>query len=230
VTVSGGTLQTAGALSGDVTSSGLVTTIGTSKVTNIMLAGSIEASKLVGTDIATVGTITSGTWNGGTIATTRGGTGLTSFSSGGAVYASSTSALTTGTLPITAGGTGSSTKNFVDLSADQSIGGTKQFQKAATNATSHNAGTSTTIDFGSSNLAYTSAGGTSPAYTLSNIKDGGAYTLVLTSTTNSAVPTFTASGFTFKYMGTTSLTTGKAHMYSFIAVGTVVYVSMVTEN
>jgi len=41
----------------------------------------------------------------GTLATTQGGTGLTSFTSGGAVYASSTSALTTGTLPTTAGGT-----------------------------------------------------------------------------------------------------------------------------
>lgn len=32
-------------------------------VTNAMLAGSIAASKLVGTDIATVGTVTAGTWN-----------------------------------------------------------------------------------------------------------------------------------------------------------------------
>jgi hypothetical protein len=45
----------------------------------------------------------------GTILTTQGGTGLTSFTSGGAVYATSTSALTTGTLPLTAGGTGSTT-------------------------------------------------------------------------------------------------------------------------
>ena len=42
----------------------------------------------------------------GTLATTNGGTGLTSFTSGGAVYATSTSALTTGTLPIASGGTG----------------------------------------------------------------------------------------------------------------------------
>jgi hypothetical protein len=45
----------------------------------------------------------------GTILTSQGGTGLTSFTSGGAVYATSTSALTTGTLPITAGGTGATT-------------------------------------------------------------------------------------------------------------------------
>jgi hypothetical protein len=40
------------------------------------------------------------------LATTNGGTGLTSFTSGGAVYATSTSALATGTLPVASGGTG----------------------------------------------------------------------------------------------------------------------------
>ena len=45
----------------------------------------------------------------GTLGTTNGGTGLTLFTSGGAVYATSTSALTTGTLPVTAGGTGLTT-------------------------------------------------------------------------------------------------------------------------
>ena len=63
------TLSTAGAL-----------TIGAAKVTNSMLAGSIAASKLIGTDIATVGTITAGTWNGTTIAVANGGTGATSAS------------------------------------------------------------------------------------------------------------------------------------------------------
>jgi hypothetical protein len=42
----------------------------------------------------------------GILATTVGGTGLSAFTSGGAVYATSTSALTTGTLPVTAGGIG----------------------------------------------------------------------------------------------------------------------------
>lgn len=45
----------------------------------------------------------------GTLATTNGGTGLTAFTSGGAVYATSTSALTTGTLPVASGGTGATT-------------------------------------------------------------------------------------------------------------------------
>jgi hypothetical protein len=51
----------------------------------------------------------------GTLATGNGGTGLTAFTSGGAVYASSTSALTTGTLPATAGGTGFASYAIGDL-------------------------------------------------------------------------------------------------------------------
>lgn len=59
-----------------------------------------------GTTGFTPSTATSGAITlAGTLATTNGGTGLTSFTSGGAVYATSTSALTTGTLPVTAGGT-----------------------------------------------------------------------------------------------------------------------------
>lgn len=74
-------------------------------------AGGIDiASTYVGqTSITTLGTIGTGTWQGTTIATGYGGTGLTSFTSGGAVYATSSSALTTGTLPVTAGGTGATT-------------------------------------------------------------------------------------------------------------------------
>jgi hypothetical protein len=45
----------------------------------------------------------------GILATTVGGTGLSAFTSGGAVYATSTSALATGTLPVTAGGIGVAT-------------------------------------------------------------------------------------------------------------------------
>jgi hypothetical protein len=64
----GSNVATAVAMSGDVTiSNSGVTAIGSSKVTNAMLAGSIAASKLIGTDIATVGTITTGTWQGSSI-------------------------------------------------------------------------------------------------------------------------------------------------------------------
>ena len=45
----------------------------------------------------------------GTLPTANGGTALTSFTSGGALYATSTSVLTTGTLPVASGGTGVTT-------------------------------------------------------------------------------------------------------------------------
>ena len=49
------------------------------------------------------------------VTTVNGGTGLTAFTSGGAVYATSASVLTTGTLPATAGGTGQSSYTTGDL-------------------------------------------------------------------------------------------------------------------
>lgn len=58
----------------------LICTGDTGTVTDAMLAGSIAASKLIGTDIATVGTITTGTWQGSIIAPAYLGTG-TSISS-----------------------------------------------------------------------------------------------------------------------------------------------------
>lgn len=69
-------------LTGNVTGSGtgsFATTIAASVVTNAMLAGSIAASKLVGSDIATVGTITAGVWHGTPIVPQFGGTGLASL-------------------------------------------------------------------------------------------------------------------------------------------------------
>ena len=64
----GSNVATAVAVSGDVTISNAgAITIGSGKVTNADLAGSIAASKLTGTDIATVGTITSGVWNAGAV-------------------------------------------------------------------------------------------------------------------------------------------------------------------
>jgi hypothetical protein len=55
-------------------------------------------------------TITNAVWNGTTIGTAYGGTGLTSFSAANyALYSTSSSALTAGTLPVAAGGTGAVT-------------------------------------------------------------------------------------------------------------------------
>jgi trimeric autotransporter adhesin len=82
----------------------------------------LEATWTGNTSIVTLGTVATGTWNATTIGTTKGGTGLTSFTSGGAVYASSTSALTTGTLPIASGGTASTTASAARTALGLAIG------------------------------------------------------------------------------------------------------------
>jgi hypothetical protein len=71
------------------------------------VSSSLVSSFSAGTTGFTPSTATTGAITlAGTLATTNGGTGLTSFTSGGALYATSSSALTTGTLPIASGGTG----------------------------------------------------------------------------------------------------------------------------
>jgi hypothetical protein len=63
--------------------------------------------------------ITNGTWNGGTIQSAYGGTGLTTFTgANNALYSTSSSALVAGTLPIAAGGTGTTSTQFVNLATN----------------------------------------------------------------------------------------------------------------
>ncbi|MEG0926696.1 hypothetical protein [Chryseobacterium sp.] len=90
-----------------------------------------------------------------------------------------------------------------------------------TNTVAFNAGAATTIDFSRSNLAYTTA---SPgAFTLTNIKDGGNYTLAVRGAVI-GISTFTAAGFTVRYANNT-ITILNAHtLYNFIVQGSVVYV------
>lgn len=88
----GSNVATDVAMTGDITISNLgVTAIGALKVTNGMLAGSIAASKLIGTDIATVGTITAGTWNGTVIGVAYGGTGLSTLTANNVILGNGTS-------------------------------------------------------------------------------------------------------------------------------------------
>ena len=96
---------------------------------------------------------------------------------------------------------------------------------SATNTTAFNAAASSSIDFSNSNLAYTSA---SPgAFTLTNIKDGGTYTLSVQGTT-SGTASFTATGFTFKSTNNAQTIAGKHTLYTFMVMGTTVYFTMST--
>ena len=70
-------------------------------------------------------TITNGVWNGTPIAYNYGGTGLTTFSAANyALYSTSASALTAGTLPPAAGGTGQTTYTDGQLLIGNSTGNT----------------------------------------------------------------------------------------------------------
>lgn len=75
----------------------------------------------------------------GTLGTASGGTNLTNFTLNGAVYATSTSALTTGTLPVASGGTGVTTSTgsgAVVLGTSPAIGSPTVTGGTIVNATS----------------------------------------------------------------------------------------------
>ena len=96
---------------------------------------------------------------------------------------------------------------------------------SATNTTAYNAAAATTIDFSQSNLAYTSA--SAGAFTLTNIKDGGTYTLAVRGTT-SGTASFSSTGFSFKSVNNATTIAGKETLYTFLVMGTTVYVYMTT--
>jgi hypothetical protein len=89
----------------------------------------------------------------GTLNTTNGGTGLTSFTANKAVYSTSTSALTTGTLPIAAGGTGLAT---TPTNGQVLIGNGTGFALSTLTA-----GTGVTITNGSGTITIAASGGSS---------------------------------------------------------------------
>ena len=96
---------------------------------------------------------------------------------------------------------------------------------AATNATALNSVSATTIDFSKSNLAYTTA--SAGTFTLNNIKDGGTFTLAVQGA-NSGTSTFSSAGFTFKYVNNGITSPNKHTLYTFLVMGTTVYVYMAT--
>lgn len=92
--------------------------------------------------------ITNAVWNGTTIGTAYGGTGLTSFSAANyAIYSTNSSTLTAGTLPIAAGGTGQITANtaFNALAPNQATNSGKFLKTDGTNTSWANVSTYFTI-------------------------------------------------------------------------------------
>lgn len=105
-------------------------------LTNATVAGTWDTHGYIpenvtwGTNALVLGgtVITGGTWQGGTIASGYGGTGLTTFAAANnALYSTSASALVAGTLPVLAGGTGVTTSTGTGstvLSASPTFTGT----------------------------------------------------------------------------------------------------------
>jgi hypothetical protein len=87
-------------------------------LSNVTVAGTWDVHAYIpeniqwGTNSLVLGStvISGGTWQGGTIQSGYGGTGLTTFAgANNALYSTSSSALAAGTLPVAAGGTGATT-------------------------------------------------------------------------------------------------------------------------
>jgi len=96
-------------------------------------------------------TITNATWNGNTIGTGYGGTGLTTFAAANnAIYSTSASTLAAGTLPVAAGGTGATT-----LTGYVYGNGTGAFTASTTIPFSSVTGTVPTTQGGTGLISYT---------------------------------------------------------------------------
>ena len=140
-TLTANTLNLTNALG--VTYGGTGVTTSTGSGNNVLSTSPTLVTPILGTPTSVTLTNATGlplsTGVTGTLGTTNGGTGLASFTSGGVVYATSTSALTTGTLPEASGGTGTTTgyygfKNRIingAMSLDQRNAGASQTITAA---------------------------------------------------------------------------------------------------
>jgi hypothetical protein len=108
-----------------------------------------------------------------------------------------------------------------DSAGNVNISNKLQVTGASTNTVAYNAGAGTAINFALSNLAYTTA--SAGAFTLTNIKDGGTYSLSVRGTTV-GTSSFTAAGFTVKYANNRPSVAATETIYTFVVMGTVVYV------
>ena len=167
--------------------------------------------------------LSNGTWNGGTIASGYGGTGLTTFTAANnALYSTSSSVLAAGTLPVAAGGTGQTTYTDGQLLIGNSTGNTltKATLTAGTAVSVTNAGGSITV----ANTGVTSAvagtgisvSGATGAVTITNSGvtsivagtgisvSGATGAVTVSSTATGATITGSTANSTFYVVGTTS--------------------------
>ena len=152
------------------------------------LHGYLPEAVTWGTNALALGTtiITGGTWNGGTITSGYGGTGLTTFSAANnALYSTSSSALAAGTLPVAAGGTGQTSYTDGQLLIGNTTGNT--LTKASLTA---GTGISITPGSGSITIASTVSGA---AITNDTTTATAEYPLFAAATTGSLATVYTSN-------------------------------------
>ncbi len=142
ITISGGPVTSSGTLSVGISTNGIaldriaqislntllgnisgspgnITALSTSQVKTMLSLNNVENTALStwagSANITTLGTITSGTWNGTLIAPTKGGTGLTTYTLGDLLYGSGSNTL------AVLGGNISSTKKFLTQTGNGTI-------------------------------------------------------------------------------------------------------------
>jgi hypothetical protein len=141
-----------------------------------------------------------------------------------------------GRLFFTTGPTGTQTRAmFIDQTQRVGIGTSTPTSRlevngSATNTAAHNNGAANAIAFSLSNLAYTSL--SAQSFNLTGMKDGGTYTLAVQGTT-SGTSSFTGvnlsgTSFVFKSINNGTTIAGKETLYTFVVMGTTVYVYMST--
>jgi hypothetical protein len=257
ILVSGGTATptwTSNITVGTVTSTSLIT--GTFKVTGgTLAAGSVLTSDANGN--ATWGSNGLYTLNGQganihNFATSSIGTDFTITSSAASstathtfnlpdASASNRGVVTTGTQTFAgnktfSGSTTVGTLNATSITVSGNITSTTlaaaNFTKAVAGAPAASSSTST-IDFTTSNLAYSTVSSANPAFVLNGLKNGGTYTLAWQNTLNrgGSTASFSSPDFTtFKSLGNYPVVSGKDAIYTFVVIGATVYYSMISEQ
>ena len=179
------------------------------------------------------GSITSATWNGATVATNRGGTGLTSFTSGGVVYASSTSALATGSA-LTFDGTNFATTGSATATRfipSGSTVATNGMYLPAANSLGFSTNSTERMRIGSSgNFGYNTASLTNVGHysVFSNLTDTNAYGYLLGLTAASAT-TSSIRGFNTS-IGTAASSFTLTQMFHYLASQTAIGASSAVTN
>lgn len=107
----------------------------------------------------------------------------------------------------------------VGFASSDAITSMLEVNGAATNKASA-ANAAMTIDFSKSNLAYTTAN--VGAFTITNMKDGGTYTLAVKGTV-SGTASFSQAGMTFRSVNNGATIASKQTVYTFIVMGADVY-------